>query len=318
MKINGIKEIAKAAGCSCSTVSRVLNNRNGISETVRKRIISIAEQLDYANKRKKRIVAVFCYLDKDGFDSYSMHLLRMVVLALHNAGFYAEVLFNENIDIVGEHYICGAVSIQLSMERIPELWGKKYRLPLVCVNDHDNLPEDIHSVVSDDQLAISNAVQWLAERGHRSICLLTVKMQENNLADESRIRAFEEKIRELGIEAGCGICFTRNRFRSTLPVDTYIRQIPKECTAVINLIEDAAYNFGARLKVLRPDLTMITLAYPWQNDVLSMGLPCIIHDFDTLSKKTVQMLRDQLDGRNVRSQKVPFLFKIPNEMKNKS
>ena len=141
MKINGIKEIAEAAGCSCSTVSRVLNNRNGISEATRQKIISIAERLDYANKRKKRIVAVFCFLDSDGYDAYSMHLLRQVVLALHNAGFYAEVLFNENIEIVGEHYICGAISIQISVEGIPELWGKKYRLPMVCVNDRDNLPE---------------------------------------------------------------------------------------------------------------------------------------------------------------------------------
>ena len=315
MKINGIKEIAEAAGCSCSTVSRVLNNRNGISEATRQKIISIAEKLDYANKRKKRIVAVFCFLDSDGYDAYSMHLLRQVVLALHNAGFYAEVLFNENIEIVGEHYICGAVSIQISVEGIPELWGKKYKLPMVCVNDRDNLPEDIHSVVSDDRLAISNAVQWLYEIGHRSIYLLTVKIQENNFSDETRLKAFEEKIKGLGIESDCGVCFTRNRFRSTLPVDTYIKKIPKNCTAVINLIEDSAYNFGVRLKALRPDVTFITYSYPWQQDVLSMGFPCIVHDFNTLTRKTVQLLKDQLEGRQIRSQRIPFIFKIPASMK---
>ncbi|MBR4663837.1 MAG: LacI family DNA-binding transcriptional regulator, partial [Lentisphaeria bacterium] len=32
MKKNGLKQIALTAGCSCSTVSRVLNNRNNISE----------------------------------------------------------------------------------------------------------------------------------------------------------------------------------------------------------------------------------------------------------------------------------------------
>ena len=188
---------------------------------------------------------------------------------------------------------------------------------MVCVNDRDNLPEDIHSVVSDDRLAISNAVQWLFENGHRSIYLLTVKIQENNLPDETRLKAFQEKIKELGIESDCGVCFTRNRFRSTLPVDTYIKKIPKNCTAVINLIEDSAYNFGTRMKVLRPDIAFITYSYPWQQDVLSMGFPCIIHDFNTLAKKTVQLLKDQLDGSQIRSQRIPFIFKIPADMKKK-
>ena len=78
---------------------------------------------------------------------------------------------------------------------------------------------------------------------------------------------------------------------------------------VINLIEDSAYNFGVRLKALRPDVTFITYSYPWQQDVLSMGVSCIVHDFNTLARKTVQLLKDQLEGRQIRSQRVPFIFR---------
>ena len=312
MKKNGIKEIAEIAGCSCSTVSRVLNNRNGISEAVRKKITSIAEELDYANKRKKRIVAVICYLDDDGFDAYSMHLLRLVVQTLHDSGFYAEVLFNENIEIIGEHYICGAISIQLSTKKIPELWGRKFQRPMICINDYGNSPEDIHSVNSDDYLAITNAVKWLTENGHSSIWLLTVNLLENDFQDETRIRAFKDATRHFNIESQCGICFTRNRFRSTLPVDTYIRQIPAECTAVINLIEDSAYNFGISLKSLRPDITMVTYSYPWLNDVFSLEVPCIIQDLNTVAKRSVKLLQDQLEGRKIRNQRIPYIFRIPS------
>ena len=71
------------------------------------------------------------------------------------------------------------------------------------------------------------------------------------------------------------------------------------------------------MKVLRPDIAFITYSYPWQQDVLSMGFPCIIHDFNTLAKKTVQLLKDQLDGSQIRSQRIPFIFKIPADMKKK-
>ena len=52
-----------------------------------------------------------------------------------------------------------------------------------------------------------------------------------------------------------------------------------------------------------------------QQDVFSMGFPCIVHDFNTLTRKTVQLLKDQLEGRQIRSQRIPFIFKIPASMK---
>ena len=42
-----IKEIAKIAGVSLSAVSIVLNNRKGVSEETRKRVLEIVEKLQY-------------------------------------------------------------------------------------------------------------------------------------------------------------------------------------------------------------------------------------------------------------------------------
>ena len=43
----GIKDVAKVAGVSPTTVSRVLNNRGYISEETRKKVMEIAEELNY-------------------------------------------------------------------------------------------------------------------------------------------------------------------------------------------------------------------------------------------------------------------------------
>ena len=42
-----IKELAKACGVSEGTVDRAVNNRSGIKESTKKRILEMAEQMDY-------------------------------------------------------------------------------------------------------------------------------------------------------------------------------------------------------------------------------------------------------------------------------
>ena len=68
MKTNGLRQIAKKAGCSCATVSRVLNNRQGISDAVRKKILALAGEMKYTGTPGKRNVTLFANLDVDGFD----------------------------------------------------------------------------------------------------------------------------------------------------------------------------------------------------------------------------------------------------------
>jgi DNA-binding LacI/PurR family transcriptional regulator len=49
-----LRDIADAAGVSVASVSKVLNNRGGVSEESRRRILGFAEQLDYQGNRSAR------------------------------------------------------------------------------------------------------------------------------------------------------------------------------------------------------------------------------------------------------------------------
>lgn len=306
MKKNGIKQIAEIAGCSYATVSRVLNNRPGISDPVRKKILNIATKLDYTNSRKKRIIAVLAYLDTDGFDHYSMHLLRQMVNGLHRAGFHVEVLFNEDYKILGEHYVSGIVSIKMYNNTASSI-GSKLKLPMISVNDFDNLPEDIHMVYSDNQQAIEESVDYLVQCGHRSIYLLT-PVYEDNFSTANRIRSFREYIEKLDLSEHCGIVFSRNNFLATIPVDEYVKALPSECTALISTIEVCAVRLHTALQKLRPDVTLVTWALPWQDEVKELDIPCMQQDFDSLVEKTIQLLIDKLDGKKISNQAIPYIF----------
>ena len=54
MKNSRINDIAKTAGVSVSTVSRVFNNRPYVKEELRKRVLEVAVDMDYTPKSMAR------------------------------------------------------------------------------------------------------------------------------------------------------------------------------------------------------------------------------------------------------------------------
>lgn len=306
MRTNGIKQIAELAGCSCSTVSRVLNNRAGISDPVREKILEIANSLDYANTKKKRIVALLVTLDADGFDEYSMHLMRMIVLELRKAGFYVNVLFNENIEILGENYISGIISINV-YDNFASVNGRKFKVPMVCVNDYGNVEEDIHVVYSDDTKAVADATSYLMKCGHKSIYLLT--NSADSMSNANRIHAFNDCIRNYGLEKNCGVILARRRFLYTCPVDDYVKRLPPECTALISATEAFGPALYESLQRLRPDVTLLSWWFAWDKRINGLKIPYMHQNFKMLAKKAVEILQRQIEGKQVSNVAVPYAFK---------
>ena len=305
MKTNGLRQIAKKAGCSCATVSRVLNNRQGISEAVRKKILVLAEEMKYTGTPGKRIVTLFANLDIDGFDIYTMHLLHEVMVELHRAEFRVEVLFDSDVDMIGERYICGAVSL-LPYDRIASVWGKKRSQPLVCINDYSDFSGGVPSVCSDDRKAIRDAVDFLYGRGHRVISLLITNM--NTLNNLVRAGAFEEYTAGHGGRLRGSVIRTESRFLNAVPLERYVEKLPADCTAVIAPVEAFGNRLYKILKALRPEAALIPWCYPLHDYAAAAGIPFMRQDFRSLAETAVKMLQDQLQGMPVSNSFVPYIF----------
>jgi LacI family transcriptional regulator len=81
MEMTTIKDIAELAGVSVGTVDRALNNRGRISPEVKKRIKSIAENLNYRKNKVAKSLA-----------NRKLNLKIAVVLHIHSNEFWSEVL----------------------------------------------------------------------------------------------------------------------------------------------------------------------------------------------------------------------------------
>lgn len=183
-----IYDIAKKAGVSPSTVSRVINNNENVSEKSKKRVKEIMQQEGYIpnvfarglNLNSIKTVGILCpviddlnharavamveqQLRKNGFDS----LLCCMGSNLENKEKYLTLFLNKRVDAV--------VVIGSTMEELenPQAFEAAARVvPVLIINGLVRCP-NVYCVLCDEEAAMMDMVRELHTRGHDRIVYLT-------------------------------------------------------------------------------------------------------------------------------------------------
>lgn len=166
-----LQEIAKLAGVSPATVSRVFNHHPNVRSEVRERVFTIARSHNYHPRlsTKQRNVVIML----PGDEIYPIrNCLEMVMMALTrvlpNRGFRIEILPQENMERLDSIQFCGAVAIGAEPGDFDQ-WSDRFSVPLTLVDrDAPNSP-DVYSVRSDEAQGMALAVGHLHERGCEKI-----------------------------------------------------------------------------------------------------------------------------------------------------
>jgi DNA-binding LacI/PurR family transcriptional regulator len=183
------RKIAEQAGVSVGTVSRVLNNKNGVSDDVRRRVLQVAQQLNYSLARRNPLQRVS--LTHIGL------LVRPLGEILAASPFYADVyhgveqicselrinLYFGSVDsvedrvrnlptLVGDERIGGLVLVGAMAPSVVERLAAACQLPLVLIDNwYANCRWD--SVMLDNAQGIAEATERLIELGHREIVFIS-------------------------------------------------------------------------------------------------------------------------------------------------
>lgn len=203
-----IKEISKLAGVSQSTVSLALNNKAGVGDETRKRIITIANEHGYSKKTnvvKKNILFVKYVSNGEAVEhngDFVAGIIDAVELATSNCGYnfimrniQADNFEGEIEDMCFEGFV-GVIwlATEISVAHIEKL--AKIPIPVVAV---DNMLEDydIDSVVMDNHAGIFLATKYLYELGHRKIGYIDSTVSFSNF--EQRKKGFKVALEKLGL-----------------------------------------------------------------------------------------------------------------------
>lgn len=181
-----ITDIARRAGVSKGSVSYALNGRPGVSAKTRQRIVAIAEEIGWRPNSAARALsgapaqAVGLAIRRParilGAEPFFMELVSGLEAELSAASYalMLQVVADEEAELGvyrrwwGEGRIDGAIVTDLRIDdRRVELL-KEIGLPSVIIGGPDGVG-DLPHVWSDDGLAITETVQYLAALGHRRI-----------------------------------------------------------------------------------------------------------------------------------------------------
>jgi LacI family transcriptional regulator len=206
-----IREVARQAGTSYQTVSRVLNGNDNVAEETRRRVLQAMQELDFVpNKvaqmlttnRSQTLELITVDVAQGGRFADS---IRSMALAARDAGYDLLVTMTTSdqlgvaLDNAAARLIDGVImyapSLRISDERLLELCNG---LPLVR---RDYVPTSRLAWVGYDQVyATRMAVEYLIELGHRRIAAISPSL--NLINGQWRYAIWKETLRQHGLEPG--------------------------------------------------------------------------------------------------------------------
>ncbi len=205
-----IYDVAREAGVSMATVSRVMNDTAVVKEETKKRVLDAIAKLQYrpnaiarglASKRTKTIGVIV----PDVSAAFMAELVRGIEDVAHMYQYHI-ILCNsdgqvqQEVDLIGtmwEKQVDGLLFMSPSLKPEHIDTFEQAQLPVVLCRTDD--PEKrIPSVNINNRQAAADALDYLIAKGCKSVAYVGAKMGERALSDQRR-QGFEEAAVRVGI-----------------------------------------------------------------------------------------------------------------------
>lgn len=254
-----IYDVAKAAGVSHQTVSRLLKGEQNIKPNLRTRVEQALKDLDYtpneaaralATRRSRKIGAVITDLE----DWAPQQILRGVAAAARQAGYVLEIVpvditsrtrAVDSVSLLSRVSHAGAVVLASSDQTVAALDEIGLDLPVVVEIEPELVPGDPRVVEHPSRLVVDH----LAELGHERFFEITGPA--NWRAARARSVAYRERVDTLGL--------------------THLGSVEGDWSAASGYAAMAAFDRGATAVVAANDLMALGAMY-WLGE-RSIGVP---------------------------------------------
>jgi LacI family transcriptional regulator len=192
-----IKDVAREAGVSIATVSRVLNGIDVVNEDTKKKVLEVIEKLDYrpnilARSLKTQKSSTIGIIIPDISNPVYPEIVRGAedVASIYN---YNIMLCNTDLDldrekesfnVLREKMVDGVIYMSNSLESDIKNTIKSMEIPTVLVDTIDS-EKNLPSVAIDSYGASYDAVKYLIDKGNKTIAY--IGYHEEKSSEYSRI-----------------------------------------------------------------------------------------------------------------------------------
>lgn len=202
-----IYDVARVAGVSHQTVSRLLKGYAGIRPETRDRVDGAIRELGYrpnltarslTTGRSHRIAALTHEITQVG----PSKILEGANMAARDAGYLLDVItldvhdpaaIRESINVALQFDLAGVLALSSTDEVTDAVNSSTFRGPLYLATGHDKLPSDSASITS----GLIEVVRHLADFGHRDV--MHIAGPRTWVGARNRTREYEAAVVELGL-----------------------------------------------------------------------------------------------------------------------
>jgi LacI family transcriptional regulator len=227
LKQQTIKDIARLCNVSVSTVSRVLNDHQDVSDEMRKRVMEVIEQNGYIpNNSARNLVRTssdtIALVIRGVSNPFFTRIIKGVEQEIYHRG-YSMILHQIGSDddeiktaamIAKEKRLRGILFLGGRFNYSPEETGL-LSIPYVCctyTNTFGSLdPRSYSSVAIDDKKEAYDAVKRLYKNGHRRIAALIDRTDDKSIS-ELRFSGYMQALEECGLPLDMSLVMCINSF----------------------------------------------------------------------------------------------------------
>lgn len=316
-----MSDVARAAGVSTATVSRVVNGRYGVSASTMAQVRSAIERLGYESSlvatslRRSRTNVLG--LVTHSFQSYTAEVLKGVMQALSRSGF--DLIIYANSDLY-ETYSEGWDQRHLTRLSgtltdgciVVTPWGEVHSsTPVVAIDPARD--STVPSVTADNFVGATTAVEHLLGLGHRRIGFIAGR--SSLAAAWSREEGYRAALAAAGVPADPAL-IGRGDFHpdSAVPVARALLAAPDRPTAIF------AASDGMALKVLDvareqglgvpEDLSVVGFDNIPESALAQPGLTTVDQSMYQLGYEAAHMLKSLVTGER----EVPHQIVLPTSL----
>lgn len=310
-----IGDIAKLANVSKTTVSFVLNNKEGVNEQTRQKVLSIIEQTNYRpTLNSKRFYFQKSFTISVVFDKQMSSFNNLFYFDILNALLkrcmtynyslvYSEYSINGEDIVLPENILNKDVDGLVFLKDLPlNMISKLHSLeiPFVIADDHSD-HDSLYTVKADYRLAAYTAVDYLIKQGHSKIGFIG-NMDLPSFYSQI-YSGYQKALRKANLPLNLSWCFEKIRDRQT--TEKYISELlesndlPTAFFCMEDLLAIELIRFFQKNKIRVPDdISVIAIDDIILSNMIYPGLTTVALDKEEIGTAAIDILMNLISHDN--------------------
>jgi LacI family transcriptional regulator len=303
-----IYDVAREAGVSIGTVSKVFNDKPDVSRKTRRLVLDAARKVHYMPVMRSRRVSIGLFvedLNRINEVGYVSQIVFSIARQVTRHGGVLELVSLNDIDAIYKNHVSGVIAVVF---RPHEKLEQLNTVPVVLVNNRIDLP-NLHSVASDHRDGGYQAARHLIDAGHERIGFL--EMVEDAWGSRERQAGYLMAMDEAGLPVDELMRFTQMQ-SPRASIESLLEQ---RATALLVCGEDLSLQVNDLLLhhfrlSIPDDLSLIAAEVPYVSSILSPPQTTIAQPWSELGTGAVEVLMQVLQ----KQADTPIHRLLPNEL----